>query len=57
MNPHEEELIYEQKLDRIAEHIEDLILDAMLAALQKIKKRNLLFSEMADKAEEQTEQF
>jgi hypothetical protein len=57
MNPHEEELIYEQKLDRITEHIEELVLDAMLAALQKIKKRNLLFYEMADKAEEQTEQL
>jgi hypothetical protein len=44
MNQREEEWIYEQKLDRITEHIEELVLDAMLAALQKIKKRNLFFS-------------
>lgn len=44
MNQLEQEWIYEQKLDRITEHIEELILDAMLAALQKIKKRNLFFS-------------
>ena len=44
MNQLEEEWIYEQKLDRITEHIEELVLDAMLAALQKIRKRNLFFS-------------
>jgi len=44
MNQFEEECIYEQKLDRITEHIEELVLDAMLAALQKIKKRNLFFA-------------
>lgn len=48
MNEYEEELIYEQKLDRITEYIEDLVLDAMLAALQKIKKRNMLFSASAN---------
>jgi len=56
MNEYEEELIYEQKLDRITEHIEDLVLDAMLAALQKIKKRNLIFSACADTADN-NEQF
>jgi len=45
MNPLEEEWVYEQKLDRITEQIEELILDAMLAALQKMRKRNLSFSE------------
>ena len=56
MNEHEKELVYEQKLDRITEYIEDLVLDAMLAALQKIKKRNLLFSVCAD-TEDESEQF
>jgi hypothetical protein len=57
MNKHEEELAYEQKLDRITEHIEELVLDAMLAALEKIKKRNALFSACAGKVENQNEQF
>jgi hypothetical protein len=57
MNENEEELIYEHKLDRITEHIEELVLDAMLAALQKIKKRNLIFSVCADSAEDDSEKF
>jgi hypothetical protein len=51
MNEHEEEWVYEQKLDRITEYIEELVLDAMLTALQKIKKRNLFFS-AAENAED-----
>jgi len=57
MNEYEQELIYEQKLDRITEHMEELILDAMLAALQKIKKRNLLFSTYADTNDDESQQF
>jgi hypothetical protein len=57
MNGQEEELIYEQKLDRITELLEELALDAILAALQKIKKRNLLFSETADKGQDHSEPF
>jgi len=57
MKEHEEELIYEQKLDRITEHIEELVLDAMLAAFKKIKKRNLIFSVCADSAEDNSEKF
>jgi hypothetical protein len=57
MNEQEEELVYEQKLDRITELLEELALDAILVALQKIKKRNLLFSEMADKAQDHSEPF
>lgn len=48
MNHQHNELIYEQKLDRITEYIDELVLDAILAALEKIKKRNLLFSACAD---------
>jgi hypothetical protein len=57
MNEREEEWVYEEKLDRITEYIEELVLDAMLAALQKIKKRNLLFSGWADKAEDDNKPF
>ena len=57
MNEHKEELIYEEKIDRITELIEELVLDAMLAALQKIRERYLLFSQMADKAENPREPF
>lgn len=38
-----EELVYEEKIDRIAELLEELILDAVLAALGKIQQRNDLF--------------
>jgi hypothetical protein len=57
MNEHEQELPYEQKLDRITEYIEALVLDAMLAALQKIKKRNLLFSAYANTNDDESQQF
>jgi hypothetical protein len=57
MNEHEQELAYEQKLDRITEYIEALVLDAMLAALQKIKKRNLLFSAYANTNDDESQQF
>ena len=39
MNSYEEDLQYERKMDRI---FEDIMLDAMIAALQKIRERNLL---------------
>jgi hypothetical protein len=42
-----EELVYEEKIDRIAELLEELILDAMLAALGKIQQRNDLFRRLA----------
>ena len=56
MNDYDEEMIYEQKLDRITEHIEELVLDAMLAALKKIKKRNLFFS-AAENAQDDPKPF
>ena len=37
------ELVYEEKIDRITEQIEELMLDALLAALEKIRDRNALF--------------
>ena len=45
MNTYEEDLQYERKMDRISGQIEELVLDAMIAALNKIRDRNLFDSE------------
>jgi len=47
MNTYEEDLQYESKMDRISEQIEELMLDAMIAALKKIKDRYLFYSNVA----------
>ena len=44
MNSYEEEFQYEIKMDRISEQIEELMLDAILTVLKKIKERNLFDS-------------
>ncbi len=44
MNPLEEEVIYEEKMDEITIQLEELVLDAMIAALEKIRKRNHEFN-------------
>ena len=49
MNTYEEDLQYERKMDRISEQIEELMLDAMIAALKKIKDRNLFYSNVETK--------
>ena len=46
MNSYEENLQYERKMDRISEQIEELMLDAMITALTKIKDRNLFYSDV-----------
>ena len=46
MNPLEDELAYEQKMDEVTLQLEELILDAMIAALEKIRKRNLEFDQV-----------
>ena len=46
-----EELVYEEKLDNISEHLEELMLNAMLSALRKIKERNMLFDDLSKKTE------
>ena len=45
MDTYEEGLQYERKMDRISEQIEELMLDAMIVALKKIRDRNLFYSE------------
>jgi len=47
MNTYEEDLQYERKMDRISEELEEMVLDAMIAALKKIRERNLHFSKIA----------
>jgi hypothetical protein len=49
MNSYEEDLQYERKMDRISEEIEEIMLDAMIAALQKIRERNLHFSKLVNR--------
>ena len=41
--------VFEEKLDNISEHLEKLILDAILSALRKIKKRDVLFDVLSKK--------
>jgi len=50
MNEYEEELVFERKMDHISEHIEEMILDAMLLALIKIKERNIDFLKSESKS-------
>ena len=57
MNAPEEEMVYEQKMDQITEHLEELILDALLTVLKKIKKRNITFEELYWRAQNQRNQF
>jgi hypothetical protein len=45
-----EEIAYEQKMDQIVEQLEELMLDALLAALQKLKDRNMLFNNLLEKS-------
>ena len=57
MNPIDEEICFEQKMDRISEVLEKLILDAMIAALEKIKQRNLIFDNISKNNAEKTVRF
>lgn len=43
MNSPEQNLGYERKMDQVSEQIEELVLDAMLSAFEKIRKRNLVY--------------
>ncbi|MDQ1336179.1 MAG: hypothetical protein QG552_3129 [Thermodesulfobacteriota bacterium] len=51
MNAYEEDLLYETKMDRVSQELEEMILDAMIAALQKIRERNLHFSKIPDQTQ------
>jgi len=45
MDTYEKQWVLETKLDRIAEDIEEMILDAILSALKKIRENNIVFWE------------
>ena len=48
MNTYEEHLQYEEKMDRISEELEEMVLDTMIAVLRKIRERNFDFSKSAN---------
>lgn len=52
MNSYEEGLQYERKMDRISEQIEELMLDAMITALTKIKDRNLFYTNVESRPQD-----
>jgi len=43
MDTYEKQWVLETKMDRIAEDIEEMVLDAILSALKKIKENNCVF--------------
>ena len=45
MDTYEKQWVLETKMDRIAEDIEEMILDAILSALKKIRENNSVFWE------------
>ena len=49
MNRMEERLVYEEKMDRITELLEEMILDAMLYALKCMRDRNIRFEKMSNR--------
>jgi len=57
MNLLNTELVDEQKIDKITEQVEELILDAIIAALQKIAKRNLEFKKYPSPSQTDNMQF
>jgi len=51
-----EQLEYEEKADRICDYLEELVLDAMMSALDKIIKRTWLL-EFQDQHKENNDRF
>jgi len=49
MNGNDKDLAYEEKIDKVTEQIEELVLDAMLSALRKIQQRNLTFKDSSNR--------
>ena len=41
-----EEISYEEKMDKIAEQLEELLLDALIVALGKMRRRNECFDQL-----------
>jgi hypothetical protein len=57
MNNLEEEFIYEEKLDQLSVELEELVLDAFIAAIQKLKQRNKEFMQSSLKSHENGMEF
>ena len=53
----EEEVIYEEKMDAITILLEELILDAMLSVLRKIKERETEFNRLSQKHNKDVDPF
>jgi hypothetical protein len=53
----EEEFIYEEKLDQLSIELEELVLDAFIAAIQKLKQRNQEFMQSSLKSHENGIEF
>ena len=52
-----DELVYEEKMDRIAGELEELMLDALLAALRKLRERNELFQRLEQSPPKSSQNF
>jgi hypothetical protein len=46
MNPIKEEISYEEKMDKITEQLEELILDVLIVTLEKIRNKNQLYDQL-----------
>ena len=57
MSDPSEELVYEEKMDRITVQLEELILDALMTALEKIRERNELFRGLQTKSAHNSPDF
>jgi hypothetical protein len=57
MSDQNQELIYEEKIDNITLQLEELMLDALMAALRKIRERNDLFTTLEKKSAENSPDF
>lgn len=57
MNTYEENLQYEEKMDRISEELEEMVLDTMIAVLRKIRERNFDFSKLPNQAQSESFPF
>jgi len=57
MSDQNQELIYEEKIDNITLQLEELMLDALMAVLRKIRERNDLFTALEKKSAENSPDF
>jgi hypothetical protein len=57
MSDQNEELVYEEKIDRITEQLEELMLDALITALGKIRERIEIFRRIKNASPENRPDF